>query len=224
MMNLVKRLSFYCLPAILCGFSVSCQKVQNASAEKPAAVGDNGQALVDNPNGAPGSLEMATNNTPTAPAAQDSGRNRFGFSGSDTSDTPIKPLRRDTQTYPVEDKPKIKDRISNIGSDLKDVANTPLKRAEEKKISPPDVPVPPAPPAAPKPPTVSPIVKVGFADSIPGDPLHVTLPGEYVSLGSVSVERRDPAGNRLGSAWARGTQMQIPNPRVPGGTIYFKVP
>lgn len=133
---------------------------------------------------------------PVAPQEQEQSRNRFGFAAVEN---PVKPLRRDTSNHmpPVEEKKK----------EIADTAN---------KIAPP------------KPPAVStnssPIVKLGFANAVPGDPLHVTLPGEYASLGSISVERIDPAGNSLGSSWSRGTQMQIPNPKVNGGKIYFKVP
>lgn len=200
-MKLRKPFSLGTILLIAVSVNTSCQKTQNASAEQVAtqfgegaqdpAIADGGLAPAD----ASGTQPMADNSE---------GRNRFGFAGADE---PVKPLRRDTQSYsPDEEKTKLKDRIPGLNSSTDQIS----------KIE------------APKPPAVaasdSSIVKLGFASKISGDDLHVTLPGEYASLGQISVEKMDPAGNSLGSPWARGTQMQIPNPKVPGGKIYFKVP
>jgi hypothetical protein len=193
-----KQLTLCALFLIPVCFMTACQKTQNASAEQLATQYGTQQD------------PLQTAETPevpsgaVAPVADQGGRNRFGF-GGDEPEAPVKPLRRDTASYsPVDEKPKLKDRV--------------LKRESSTttKIKPPELPKPPAVDSA--------IVKLGFANTVPGDQLHVTLPGEYASLGPISVERMDPAGNSLGAPWARGTQMQIPNPKAPGGKIYFKVP
>lgn len=202
-MKLRKHLTIGSLLVLAMGAFTSCQKTQNASAEQVVAqVGENPQ----DPTAADGSplSQVQGPEAETPPPAQ-SGRNRFGFAGS-SPEEPVKPLRRDTQSYsPTEERTTLKDRVSN----LKPQDNT-------QKINAPKPPPAPAP--------QSPVVKLGFATNVPGDNLHVTLPGEYASLGPISVEKMDPAGNSLGSPWSRGTQMQIPNPKVAGGKIYFKVP
>jgi hypothetical protein len=63
-----------------------------------------------------------------------------------------------------------------------------------------------------------------FANAVPGNPLVVTLPGSHASLGQISIEKYDSAGNPTGEPLKRGTQVQIPDPNNPGKKIYFKVP
>jgi hypothetical protein len=205
---------------LLCACSLSlplvtgCQKVQTASAEQMATQYGTGPAPATAPiPGAPGTPVAGTAPAAavTAPApalpANQPGRNRFGFAGAE-GDSAVKPLRRD------------------VGNHVTDMAAS-APKVEAPKIEAPKVQAPKidAPKVdAPKPVANSSIVKLDFADSVPGDKLHVTLPGEYASVGPISVEKVDPAGNGLGSPWARGTQMQVPNPKVPGGKIYFKVP
>lgn len=203
-MNLKSQLSLCSLLIVSVGMMTSCQRTQQTSAEQTATQFGQAQGPLEE-----GAEASATAQSPlTQPTAPETGRNRFGFAGGDN---PVKPLRRDTQNYtPAQEKPKLKERVSNL---KKEVAQTPKF---DKKI---DAPKPPPAPAA-----TSPIVKLGFANKVAGDSLHVTLPNEYASLGPVSVEKMDPAGNSLGSPWPRGTQMQIPNPKVSGGKIYFKVP
>lgn len=86
---------------------------------------------------------------------------------------------------------------------------------------------PAAPPQAPEPPKPSgppSSSEMQFADRVPGDPLVVTLPGANSSLGPISIEKYDSAGNPTGEPLKRGTQVQIPDPNNPGQKIYFKVP
>jgi hypothetical protein len=63
-----------------------------------------------------------------------------------------------------------------------------------------------------------------YANAVAGNPLVVTLPGSNASLGPISVEKYDSAGNPTGEALKRGTQVQIADPNSPGKKIYFKVP
>lgn len=80
---------------------------------------------------------------------------------------------------------------------------------------------PPAPPKPSGPPSSS---EMAFANPVPGNPLVVTLPGGNQSLGQISIEKYDSAGNPTGEPLKRGTQVQIPDPNNPGQKIYFKVP
>ena len=70
----------------------------------------------------------------------------------------------------------------------------------------------------------APAAPTQFANPVPGNPLAVTLPGGNSSLGQISVEKYDSAGNPTGEALKRGTPVQIPDPNNPGKKIYFKVP
>jgi len=195
--------------------TTSCQKTQTASAQQTAATLGEGQAapVAGDATVPPGTAAVAPPAPVTGPAVAppavkpDGGRNRFGFGGDGNA---VKPLRRENQ---ATDASKIlKDQATEI---KKDVAQAPQQIGNKIKT-------PPAPPASSgSSPTV---VDVGFASFVPNDNLHVKLPGEYASLGPVSVERIDGQGKSLGTSWPRGTQMQVPNPNVPGGKIYFKVP
>lgn len=79
----------------------------------------------------------------------------------------------------------------------------------------------PAPPKPNKPVASTPAV---FANPVSGNPLAVTLPGKHASLGQISIEKYDSAGNPTGEPLKRGTPVQIPDPNNPGQKIYFKVP
>ncbi|MEC8824655.1 MAG: hypothetical protein VXX36_02630 [Verrucomicrobiota bacterium] len=79
----------------------------------------------------------------------------------------------------------------------------------------------PEPPKNEKPAAPAPTV---YANSVPGNPLVVTLPGKHSSLGQISIEKYDSAGNPTGEPLKRGTPVQIPDPNKPGQKIYFKVP
>ncbi len=87
--------------------------------------------------------------------------------------------------------------------------------------APPEAPTAPEPPKPSGPPSSS---NMEFANRVPGDPLVVTLPGRNASLGQISIEKYDSAGNPTGEPLKRGTQVQIPDPNNPGQKIYFKVP
>ncbi len=194
--------------------TTSCRKTQPASAESAAT--RYGAEVQETMDGAVASTEQA--------AAQvdgqiQEGRNRFGFAGADESEGPIKPLHRDNTMYD----PHQQVASNNTPESVRKITEPSVPKIEAPSLL--NVPQAPTPPPAPHAPVVDDgVVKLGFANNIAGDKLHVTLPGEYASLGRVSIERIDPAGNPLGSPWSRGTQMQIPNPRVAGGKIYFKVP
>ena len=84
----------------------------------------------------------------------------------------------------------------------------------------PQTQTPPDPPKPEKPATPA----MTFANPVPGNPLVVTLPGKHSSLGQISIEKYDSAGNPTGEPMKRGTQVQIPDPTSPGQKIYFKVP
>ncbi|NNE92999.1 MAG: hypothetical protein HKN23_15245 [Verrucomicrobiales bacterium] len=65
---------------------------------------------------------------------------------------------------------------------------------------------------------------LGFAIKVPGKPLSVTLPGAGKSLGEISIEKYDAAGNPTGEPLPPGTPVEIDDPNNPGKKIYFKVP
>ncbi len=90
--------------------------------------------------------------------------------------------------------------------------------------APSETPAPPTPPTPPKPSGPPTSAEMQYANRVPGDPLVVTLPGSNSSLGPISVEKYDSAGNPTGEPLKRGTQVQIPDPNNPGQKIYFKVP
>lgn len=90
--------------------------------------------------------------------------------------------------------------------------------------APPEAPAAPKPPKPPTPGGPPSSAQMEFANRVPGDPLVVTLPGSNASLGPISIEKYDSAGNPTGEPLKRGTQVQIPDPNNPGQKIYFKVP
>ena len=170
----------------------------------------------------------------TQPGKPGSG-NRFGFAGA--GEGPVKPLRRDNQIHkpdePAEKRieKKLEEAVTDVREEVVQAPPTRAPRTMENKIEaptpPPAPPEPEAPvlPPAPAPaPSAPQIVNLGFAEAIPGDDLHVKLPGEFSGLPAISVEKMDVAGNNLGVSYPRGTLMKIPNPKVPGGQIHFKVP
>lgn len=121
---------------------------------------------------------------------------RFGYSGNETGQTPAPPR-------PGE----------NGANSGRFGANTPT--APEPEPEKKDPPKPSGPPAS---------ANMPFANKVPGNPLAVTLPGANASLGQISIEKYDSAGNPTGEPLKRGTQVQIPDPNNPGNKIYFKVP
>ncbi len=224
-MSTLTRYTLCLLPLAAVCFLASCQKTQTASAEQQATAAQYGENPFDpeinGPLDGSGGLAAAS-----ASSSSSASSNRFGFAGSTEDEAPVQPLRRDTQVYAANEpapapKPRVEKREETAPPPAprqpdrfrEELARAPLEEVEKKE------------PEAPKPAEGDPmIVKLGFADAIPGDRLHVRLPGEYASLGPISVERMDASGNTLGTPWSRGTQMQIRNPQVPGGKIYFKVP
>ncbi len=97
--------------------------------------------------------------------------------------------------------------------DIRDMAPaTTTPPVTEQKPTPP--PASTAPSAADMP----------YANSVPGNPLVVTLPGSNASLGQISIEKYDSSGKPTGEPLKRGTQVQIPDPNNPGKKIFFKVP
>lgn len=217
-MKYIKQLGIGLLAALSISF-VGCQKIQNASAQQ-SAINEEPSAKVEK-------VEVpkinkpvvsTSNTTETKPKPD---RNEFGFASSSSSNkAPAPPLRRDTT--PIK-KPvtELREKIVDTGSSINTGIQAP--KIPAPPIPPPPVINPPAPKPQPKV-TNDAIIRLGAANAVPGDNLHVTLPGSFANLGPISIERLDSSGNTLGSPWASGTQMQIPNPNVPGGKIYFKVP
>ncbi len=136
---------------------------------------------------------------PGAPVPPDQAGGRFGYTGA--------PPAPGAATPPPAPAPAPGMR------DVRDIGSTPAPKppAEEK----------PTPPPAPSTPSST---EMPYANSVPGNPLVVTLPGAHASLGRISIEKYDSAGNPTGEPLRRGTQVQIPDPNNPGKKIYFKVP
>ena len=241
MMKNCIRLIFCFLLLTTVSFLMSCQRTQNASAEEVATRyggTENPEAVADPAAEAdgtviPGQPSEASEAGATKP--QRSSGNRFGFAGA--GEGPVKPLRRDTQVHKPEDpaEKRVEKKLETAATDMREeVVQAPPTRAPsvaENKIeaptpppAPPEPEAPVPPPPAPTPPASPQIVNLGFAEAIPGDALHVKLPGEFSGLPAISVEKMDVAGNNLGVSYPRGTLMKIPNPKVPGGQIHFKVP
>ena len=241
MMTKYIRHSIYLLPLLAGCFLAGCQKTQTASASAEEQAGTAQYGPGENPNDPqmnPDGQASGTSGETSDATGSSGGGNRFGFAGAN-SEGPVKPLKRDNRVYSASNNsssssapkpPSFRDSrrevaenfnssVDNTTSSVNNSINKTAGRIEEK-IAPPE------PPPAPSPPKVdtSKIVQLGFADSIPGDNLQVKLPGQYASLPAISVERHDASGNPLGTPYSRGTLMQIPNPQVPGGKIYFKVP
>lgn len=147
----------------------------------------------------PPGMEGEIPEVPGAPGA-DSGR--FGYRGEGAGQAPPPP--------PPAPSPGERE-FSDIGAGSQPSPPTPPKKEE----------TPPSPPKPSGPPTSS---EMPFANPVPGNPLVVTLPGRNASLGQISVEKYDSAGNPTGEPLKRGTQVQIPDPNNPGKKIYFKVP
>ena len=139
------------------------------------------------------------------PPGADGGR--FGYRGNDGPAPPAPPA----PPKPESGTREFTDIAGGSGS-----SNTP-----PPATTPPKKEEPPAPPKPSGPPSTS---QMPYANPVPGNPLVVTLPGNNASLGQISVEKYDSAGNPTGEALKRGTQVQIPDPNNPGKKIYFKVP
>ena len=136
---------------------------------------------------------------------------RFGYRGNDGAPTPPTPPAPPAPPKPGGGTRDFTDLAgSGGGSTTSPPATTPPRKEE-----------PPAPPKPSGPPSAS---QMPYANPVPGNPLVVTLPGKNASLGQISVEKYDSAGNPTGEALKRGTQVQIPDPNNPGKRIYFKVP
>lgn len=135
---------------------------------------------------------------PGQPGAQPGGR--FGYTGANPAPGATAP----GGTAPAS--PGLRD-----VRDMNPSATTPNPPTETK----------PTPPPAPATPSAS---EMPYANAVPGNPLVVTLPGAHASLGQISIEKYDSAGNATGEPLKRGTQVQIPDPNNPGKKIYFKVP
>lgn len=62
-----------------------------------------------------------------------------------------------------------------------------------------------------------------IAVPVDGNPLVVTLL-YYPELGQISIEQYSSEGKPTGNPLKSGTQVQIPDPNIPGGKIIFSVP
>ncbi|MDF1826111.1 MAG: hypothetical protein P1U68_15805 [Verrucomicrobiales bacterium] len=146
----------------------------------------------------PSEYPVGADGQPLQPGAPGTPGGRFGYAGDSGAPVPPPPP-------------------ATPGShDVRD-----LEPTDSMTSAPPEAPAAPEPPKASGPPTSS---EMQFANRVPGDPLVVTLPGSNSSLGPISVEKYDSAGNPTGEPLKRGTQVQIPDPNNPGKKIYFKVP
>lgn len=132
---------------------------------------------------------------------------RFGYRGNGGTDAPPAP--------PAPPKP---------GQGTREFSDIAGNDSDSSAPTPPAPPKKEEPPAPPKPGGTPSSSQMPYANPVPGNPLVVTLPGKNASLGQISVEKYDSAGNPTGEALKRGTQVQIPDPNNPGQKIYFKVP
>ncbi len=132
-----------------------------------------------------------------APVPPDQAGGRFGYTGT----TPAPGASTPPPAPDPAPAPGLRD-VRDIGT-----TNSVKPPVEQK----------PTPPPAPS-------SEMPYANSVPGNPLVVTLPGSHASLGQISIEKYDSAGNPTGEPLKRGTQVQIPDPNNPGKKIYFKVP
>lgn len=146
----------------------------------------------------PSEYPLGEDGQPLQPGAPGTTGGRFGYAGDSSAPIPPAPPAAPGQR------------------DVTDIDPT-----DSLAPAPPVAPAPPEPPKPSGPPTSS---EMQYANRVPGDPLVVTLPGGNSSLGQISVEKYDSAGNPTGEPLKRGTQVQIPDPNNPGKKIYFKVP
>ncbi|MEM9016312.1 MAG: hypothetical protein AAGC68_04815 [Verrucomicrobiota bacterium] len=153
----------------------------------------------------PAEYGVGPDGTPLPPPGQEGAPGgRFGYSGTtDQPPPPPPPAPGGTSTNPRD----VRDMNAPGGSGTVQAPSEPSQ--------------PPAPPKPSGPPSSS---EMAFANPVPGNPLVVTLPGGNQSLGQISIEKYDSAGNPTGEPLKRGTQVQIPDPNNPGQKIYFKVP
>jgi len=197
------KLAPLCSVVLLTGLSVFVTSCKSKTPEQPVAqvpvppaqYGQPGQPPVP---GAPG--------VPGAPLPADQTGGRFGYTGAAPAPgtAPGAPAAA-PGTAPGAPAPGMRD--------VRDIGAAPAVKppAEEK----------PTPPPAPSTPSTS---EMPYANAVPGNPLVVTLPGSHASLGQISIEKYDSAGNPTGEPLKRGTQVQIPDQNNPGKKIYFKVP
>lgn len=64
---------------------------------------------------------------------------------------------------------------------------------------------------------------IDFEEAVFQSDLTVVLPAR-ASIGPISVEKYDDKGRPTGAPLEPGTQVQIPDPDLPGARIYFRVP
>lgn len=150
----------------------------------------------------PSEYPLGPDGNPIPPDAT-AGGGRFGYAGDTNAAVPPPPPSSPNQ-------PGVRD-VTSI------TPGSPASTAP----APPEAPTTPEPPKPSGPPSSG---EMQFANRVPGDPLVVTLPGSNASLGPISIEKYDSAGNPTGEPLKRGTQVQIPDPNNPGQKIYFKVP
>lgn len=183
---------------ILTGLSVLVTGCKSKNPEQPVAQPPVPPAQYGQPGQPP------VPGAPGAPVPPDQAGGRFGYTGAAPAPgtTPGAPAPA-PGTAPTA--PGMRD--------VRDIGSAPAVKppAEEK----------PTPPPAPSTPATS---EMPYANAVPGNPLVVTLPGTHASLGQISIEKYDSAGNPTGEPLKRGTQVQIPDPNNPGKKIYFKVP
>lgn len=187
-----------CFCLLLAGLPVSFTGCKSKNPEQPVAQVPVPPAQYGMP-GQPGDPNAPIPGVPGAPGAPvppDQAGGRFGYAGG-TAPAPGAPAPAPA--------PGLRD-VRDMGS------NTTVKPPAEEK---------PTPPPAPTTPSSS---EMPYATPVPGNPLVVTLPGSHSSLGQISIEKYDSAGNPTGEPLKRGTQVQIPDPNNPGKKIYFKVP
>lgn len=134
---------------------------------------------------------------PMPPEGEGQPGGRFGYRGGEQGQTPPPPPPPSTDNRGERE-------------------TTPITQTEKKEEE--TAPEPPKPSGPPTP------TQMPYANPVPGNPLVVTLPGKGASLGQISIEKYDSAGNPTGEPLKRGTQVQIPDPNNPGQKIYFKVP
>lgn len=194
------KLAPLCSVVLLTGLPVFVTSCKSKNPEQPVAQAPIPPAQYGQPGQPP------VPGAPGAPIPGDPAGGRFGYTGAapapGTAPGVPAPAPGSTPGAPA---PGMRD--------VRDIGSAPaVKPPVEEK---------PTPPPAPSSPSTS---EMPYANAVPGNPLVVTLPGTHASLGPISVEKYDSAGNPTGEPLKRGTQVQIPDPNNPGKKIYFKVP
>ncbi len=185
---------------LLAGLSVSFTSCKSKSPEQPVAPVPVPPAQYGQPGQPP------VPGAPGAPVPPDQAGGRFGYTG------PANAPGAAPGATPGTPAPGVNPAAPGM-RDVRDLGSTPAVKPPTE-----DKPTPPPAPAAPS------SSEMPYANAVPGNPLVVTLPGTHSSLGQISIEKYDSAGNPTGEPLKRGTQVQIPDPNNPGKKIYFKVP